>query len=89
MCTLEVGHEPFQVSPTLKGKLTLGKMNCSTGLYQTPFTMVPGAGALNRAVTTGSYTQKQSVRESKVTVDQDRAAVTSWSSWRSFTVTLL
>lgn len=62
----------LDMSPS-KGKLTLGKMNCSTGLYQTPLAMVPGAGALNRAVTTGSCTQKQAVRESKVTGDQNRA----------------
>lgn len=35
-------------------KLTLGKMNCSTGLYHTPFIMVPVLMALKRAVTTAS-----------------------------------
>lgn len=37
-------------------KLTLGRMNCSTGLYHTPFTLVPGLMALKRAVTTASCT---------------------------------
>lgn len=35
-------------------KLTLGKMNCSTGLYHIPFTRVPVLMALKRAVTTAS-----------------------------------
>lgn len=35
-------------------ELTLGKMNCSTGLYHTPFTMDPVLMALKRAVTTAS-----------------------------------
>lgn len=39
-------------------KLTLGKMNCSTGLYHTPFTMVPVLMALKRAVTTASCKKK-------------------------------
>lgn len=41
-------------------KLTLGKMNCSTGLYHTPFTMVPVLMALKRAVTTASCKKKKS-----------------------------
>lgn len=34
--------------------LTLGRMNCSTGLYHTQFAMVPVLMELKRAVTTAS-----------------------------------
>lgn len=49
---LSVFHPGLEKKRTRK--LTLGKMNCSTGLYHTPFTRVPVLMALKRAVTTAS-----------------------------------
>lgn len=49
----------LQAGPPVRLRtLTLGRMNCSTGLYQTQFTMVPLLTELKRAVTTASCKHK-------------------------------
>lgn len=56
---LGVRWSTSRLRPWKREKLTLGKMNCSTGLYHTPFTMVPVLMALKRAVTTASCKKKK------------------------------